>query len=301
MAKHYSKVKNTLVVLGLIGTIFIGSLGLTGCTPRELETAQANMDTTMTAVLNSEDIQAIENELFSSYTFLGADINKADEAQYSIDINGIAKSSSTDDKSYTTFNYLVSDSYFAEKDATKNEAAIINTLTEIIKNENYQEYSIANVKSLDALNNAMGKATESPLDYFRYFNNFLYGVSDVSLSEADCVASFSTKELTKFSRTKTETTIGIIGYVDGKAQYGPVVRSVTEYESFYIDNIVYIKLTPEEMARAQTDEAFVFEKFVEYVESKQTDKYVIQQTNIADQKQFDANMHDYVSFKNLDK
>ena len=55
------------------------------------------------------------------------------------------------------------------------------------------------------------------------------------------------------------------------------------------------------MARAQTDEAFVFEKFVEYVESKQTDKYVIQQTNIADQKQFDANMHDYVSFKNLDK
>ena len=301
MAKHYSKVKNTLVVLGLIGTIFVGTLGLTGCTTKDLENAQAYMDTTVTTVLNSEDIQAVENELFSNYTFLGADINKADESQYSIDINGIAKHADSGQNSYATFNYLVSDSYFAEKDATKNEAAIINTLAEIVKNENYQEYSIANVNSLDKLNNAMGKVTESPLDYFRYFNNFLYGVSDVELSEADCVASFSTKELSKFSRTKTETTIGIIGYFDGKPQYGPVVRSVTEYESFYIDNNVYIKLTPEEMERAKTDESFVFDKFIEYVESKQTDKYVIQQTNVADQKEFDANMKDHVSFKNLDK
>lgn len=301
MEKKYSKAKKSLVILGLVGAMFFGTLTLTGCTNKELESAQQNMDTTVTTVLNSEDIQEVENALFSNYTFLCADVERAEGAQFSVGINGVAKYQNSDQKAYTTFNYLVNESYFANEENTKNDANIINTLAEIVKNENYQSYSIANVKNLDALNQAMGKATESPLDGFRTSQNFLYGVSDVQLSEADGVASFATKELIKFSRTRTETTMGIVGYFDGQPKWGPVTRTVTDYESFFIDNNVYIKLTPEEMERAKTDEAFVFQKFAEVVKSGEKDKFVIQQTNVADQKEFNANMKDNVSFRDLEK
>lgn len=301
MAKHYSKVRQSLLILGLVGTVFLGTFTLTGCSMKDLEEAQDKIDHSITHILNSENIQEDEKALFSKFTFLCADVEKADGAQYSIDINGIAKYDNSDQKAYTTFNYLVSDSYFANEENTKNEAAIINTLADIVENENYNSYSISNVKNLDALNDAMGKATESPLDGYRTNNNFLYGVTNVQLSPEEGVASFSTKELTKFSRTRTEVTYGIIGYFDGKPKYGPVTRTVTDYESFFIDNNVYVKLTPEEMEQAKTNESIVFEKFAEYVKEGKTDKFVIQQTNITDQKQYDANMKDHISFRDIDK
>ena len=89
--KHYTKVKKSLVVLGLIGALFVGTFTLTGCSTSELKQAQQNIDTSVTAVLNSSDIQEVENGLFSGYTFLCADVEHAENSQYSIDINGIAK------------------------------------------------------------------------------------------------------------------------------------------------------------------------------------------------------------------
>ena len=295
MAPKYSQVKRKLMVLGLAATMFAGVLTMTGCSNKELESAQNRIDSSITHVLNSSEIQEEENDLFSQYTFLCADVEKADNSMYSIDINGIATRADSEQKSYTTFNYIVSDSYFQNEDDLKNSASIINKFAEIVENENYTSYSIANVKNLDALNNTMREVTDAPIDgYHTTGENFLYGVSSVELSESDNVASFSTKELTKFSRTRTEVTYGIKGYVDGKAQYGPIVRTVTDYESFFMEHNVYIKLTPEEMEQAKHDESIVFEKFVEYVNSKQKDKYVIQETNIIDSKQFDANMKNYV-------
>ena len=302
MTKHYSKVKRSLVLLGLVGTMFLGTFTLTGCSIKDLEEAQDRIDNSVVShVLNSDAIQAEEKALFSKFTFLCADVEHADNAQYSIDINGISTYADSKENAYTTFNYLVNSSYFENEENTKSEAAIINTLASIVENENYNSYSISNVRNLDSLNKAMGEATESPLNGFRTNNNFLYGVTNVQLSPEEGVASFSTKELTKFSRTRTETTIGIIGYFDGKPKMGPVTRTVTDYESFFIDNNVYVKLTPEEMERAKTDESIVFEKFAEYVKEDKTDKYIIQQTNITDQKQYDANMKDHISFRDIDK
>ena len=53
------------------------------------------------------------------------------------------------------------------------------------------------------------------------------------------------------------------------------------------------------MERAKTDESFVFDKFIEYVNNKQTDKYVIQETNVAQDKEFDANMKDYINLGDI--
>ena len=298
MAKKYSKAKKTLQVLGLTALVFVGAFTLTGCN-NEFKQAQANIDTSVTHVLNSEEIQTVENAPFENFTFLCADVTKDGTAQYSIDINGVANYANSDEKAYTTFNYIVNDSYFSNEDNVKNQAAIINTLADIVKNENYNSYSISTVKDLSALNNAMKQVTESPLDGYRTNQNFLYGVSNVHLSESDNVASFSTKELTRFSRTRTEITYGIIGYFDGKPKYGPVTRTKTDYESFFMDQTVYIKLTPEEMERAKQDESIIFDKFVEYVNSNHNDKYVIQETNVAKDKEFDANMRDQVSLGDI--
>ena len=298
MAKKYSKVKKTLQVLGITALIFAGTLTLTGC-GKELQTAQENIDTTVTTVLNSEEIQAVENAPFENFTFLCADVSKDCPTQYTIDINGVANYANSDKKAYTTFNYIVSDSYFSNEENIKNEAAIINTLADIVKNENYNSYSISTVKDLTALNNAMKNVTESPLDGYNPHSNFLYGVSNVQLSESDNVASFSTKELIKFSRTRTEVTYGITGYVDGKPKYGTIVRAKTDYESFFLDQNVYVQLTPEEMEMAKKDESIVFEKFAEYVKNDQKDKFVIQETNVAKDKEFDANMKDQVSLGDI--
>ena len=301
MGRRYSKVRQSIAILGLIGIIFTGALGMTGCTPSELKEAQSNIDTAVTEQLNCEEIQAIEKELFSKYTFLCADVEKVDNSQYAVGINGVATRQESNQKAYTTINYVVSDSYFKDGVDAKKTHSVINKLAEIVKNENYESYSISNVKSLDALNEAMCDVTESPIKDFKPSSNFLYGVSEVNLSEDENVASFATKELIKFSKTSTETTIGIVGYGENGPEYGPVVRTVTDYESYFIDNIVYIKLTPEEMEQAKTDDSFVFEKFVEYVNKKDTSKYVVQQTNVADNKEFNANMRGNVSFREMDK
>ena len=299
MAKKYSKVKKTLQVLGISALIFAGTLSLVGCSGKELQSAQDNIDTTVTTVLNSEEIQAVENAPFENFTFLCADVTKDCPTQYTIDINGVANYANSDKKAYTTFNYIVNDSYCSNEESFKNEAAIINTLSDIVKNENYNSYSISTVKDLTALNNAMKTVTESPLDGYKSNTNFLYGVSNVQLSESDNVASFSTKELTKFSRTRTEVTYGITGYVDGKPKYGLVTRTKTDYESFFLDQNVYVQLTPEEMEMAKKDESIVFDKFVEYVKNDQKDKFVIQETNIAKDKELDANMKDYISLGDI--
>ena len=63
MGRRYSKARQTVAILGLIGIIFTGALGMTGCTPSELKEAQSNIDTAVTEQLNCEEIQAIEKEL----------------------------------------------------------------------------------------------------------------------------------------------------------------------------------------------------------------------------------------------
>lgn len=297
MTKKYSKVAKKLVILGFAGVMLTGIL--TGCTQKDIANAQENIDSAMTSVLNLDEIKEAEDSVFDKFTFLGADIEKAEDSKLAVEINGIANYSESDKKAYTVFNYLVSDSYFSEADSRKNEASIINTLADIVKNENYSDYSITNVSNLESLNDSMGKATESPVEGFKVENNFLYGVSNVQFSDEENVVSFSTKELTKFYRTRLETSYGITGYTDGKPKFGMVTKSVTDHETFFIDNNVYLKLTPEEMAQAKSNESLVFEKFAEYVKGGNTGKYVIQQTNISSQKELNANMKGYVNFTDL--
>lgn len=296
--KTKAKTKKLLLALGLAGTIFTGSL-LTGCTNEDVSKAQDNIDNAVIDVLNSKEVQDSENSTFKKFTFLGTDVEEAENSKYAVAINGIASREESNKRAYTTFNYLVDNSYFSDEDSKNNEANTINTLVEIVKNEKYNDYSIVGVNNLTALNEAMENVTESPIDKYKTYNNFLYGVSNVEFSDTENIVSFSTKELTKFYDTKLVTSYGIVGYNNDTPKYGPVTKTEMDFESFFIDNNIYLKLTPEEMQRAKADSSFVLDKFVEYVKENQSDKYVVQQVNVANQKEFNANMSEHVNLEDI--
>ena len=51
------------------------------------------------------------------------------------------------------------------------------------------------------------------------------------------------------------------------------------------------------MAAAKTDHSIIFAKFNEYVKNKQKDMYVVQETNVVQDKDYTANMMDRVSLE----
>lgn len=298
MAKKPSNMKKTFIALGLSAVALASAFTLAGCSESKLTKAQNNIDHQVTSVLNQEEIQNELNSPFSNFTFLGANVEESNSKKYNVNINGIATYQNTNQKAYTAFNYIVNKNYFDEK-STKSNADIINTLAEIVKNEDYETYSIANVNNLQALNHAMGKATESPIDDFQFNRNFLYGVSDVNFSEEDGVVSFSTKEYVNFSRTRTVVEYAYVWHGDNDWSFEPRWTVVTDYEPFFMDHNVYLKLTPEEMKQAKTDSSIIFDKFTEYVNGNQKDKYVIQQTSVAKEKDMGANMHSDISLERM--
>ena len=291
--------KNNLVkkisVLGLAAVMAFTGLTLTGCS-KALQEAQANIDQSVTEVLNvDESIQAQCDAQFENFTFLCADVEKGGSNQYAVDINGIASIQNSNQDAYTTLSYLVDGKYFDEMDKATHEN-IINALASIVQNEKFQSFSVSNINNVEKLNEAMSKVIESPLDDFHMSKNFLYAVGNVTLDEQNNVASFSTRDASKFYKTTTQTRYGLVG-VDSKGnpKYGLVTTTKTDYETFFLNHNVYIQLTPEEMAIAKQDSSFIFDKFAELVKQEAKEKYVIQETHVQKDKEFAANMMDEVS------
>ncbi|MBQ8425725.1 MAG: hypothetical protein IJX17_06895 [Clostridia bacterium] len=297
--------KNNLVrkisVLGLAAALAFTGMTLTGCS-KAMQEAQENIDYSVTTVLNEDaSIQErYDNAIFSDFTFLGADVAKENNNKYNIDINGVVNVTKENTESaYTTLNYLVDGKYFDEMDKATHEN-IINTLATIVQNEKFQSVSVEKVGNVQALNESMSKVIESPLDGFRMNKNFLYGVGNVSFDEETKVASFSTKDASKFSKTTTTTTYGYMGTdAKGNPKYGLITRTKTDYETFFINHNVYVQLTPEEFEAAKNDHSIIFSKFNEYVKNEAKDKYVIQETNISNEQEYSANMRDNISLSEL--
>ena len=301
MAKKPNKILRNISVLGLAALLTLTGTTLTGCS-KAMEEAQDNIDYSVTAVLNDDAyVQDVYNNAqFSDFTFLCADVAKENNNQYNIDINGIVNVTNEDTKAaYTTLNYLVDGKFFDEMDKATHEN-IINTLASIVQNEKFNSILVEKVGDVKTLNESMSKVIESPLDGYKMNKNFLYGIGNVTFDAENNVASFSTKDASKFSKTSTYTTYGLVG-VDSKGnpKYGMVVRTKTDYETFFINHNVHIQLTPEEFAAAQNDHSIIFNKFNEYVKNEAKDKYVIQETNIHNNSEFSANMMDELNLGEL--
>ena len=285
-------------VLSMVALLALGSLTLTGCS-KAMEEAQANIDNSVVTVMNAdESIQERYDAQFSDFTFLCADVEGAESNQYNVDINGlITVTTDKADTAYATLSYLVDGSYFNDMDKASHED-IINKLATIVQNEKFQSVSVEKIGDPQALSDSMGEVMESPLEGYNMSKNFLYAVGNVEFDEAENIAKFSTKDASRFSKTTVRTSYGIVGFdSEGKPRYGLVTSTKTDYQTFFLDHNVYIKLTPEEMAAAKNDHTIIFNKFNEYVKNNEKDKYVIQETNVVQEKDFSANMMDNVSLE----
>lgn len=292
-----NKIVKRISVLGLAALIGLTGMTLTGCS-NKLKEAQNNIDYSVTAVLNEDEQlkQNYNNANFSDFTFLCSDVEKNENNKYDIDINGIVNiNNDKTQKAYATLKYLVDGKYFDEMSNASQEE-VINTLALIVQNENFKSVSIQKVNNIKDLNSSMSAVTESPLKDFSMDKNFLYGIGNISFDEENNVASFSTKEASKFSKTTVTTSYGIVGInSDGTPRMGLVTTTNTEYKTFFLEHNILLKLSPEEMEAAKNDNSIIFDKFTEYVKNKEKDKYVVQESNIENENEFSANMMDDVT------
>lgn len=284
-----------IVVLGAAGLALV--TGLTGCS-KAMKEAQANIDDKVVTVMNADDeVMARLGGEISNFTFLSADTTKENNNQYTVDINGIATTKATDEKAYTTLNYLIDGKYFDSMGKATHEN-IINTLASVVENEKFNSISVNKVKDVKALNEAMGLVSESPVEDYRINENFLYGIGNVEFNDKENVVSFTAKETTKFKKTTTDVSWGITGIgSDGGPEFGWVVSTKTDFKTFFIDQKVYVKLSKEDCEKAKTDESVIFEKFVGYVKNNQKDNYVIKTESVLNSKDFSANMMNNVSLQ----
>lgn len=286
---------NRIVVLGVAGLALV--TGLTGCS-KPMKEAQANIDDKVVTVMNAdEETMARLGGEVSNFTFLSADTTKNNNNQYNVDINGITTTKETNEKAYTTLNYLVDGKYFDSMDKATHEN-IINTIATVVENEKFNSISVNKVKDVKALNDAMGNVSESPVEDYCFNRNFLYGIGNVEYNESENVVSFTAKDTTEFKRTSTDINWGITGFgSDGGPEYGWVVSTKTEYKTFFMDQKVYVKLSKEDFEKAKVDESIIFQKFTEYVKNKEKDNYVIKTESVLNSKDFSANMMNNVSLQ----
>lgn len=286
-----SKIPKPIKVLGLSAMGLISTVSISGCSTK-INMAQENIDNAVVNVLNSDLIQNNENYKFRNFTFLGADIN-GNGQNFEIDINGIA-TNTIKNKSYTTLNYVVpvfDFKYDTKLEKSDNNVNLINTLAEIVKNEQLVSYSNLNIKNISKMNISMAKITDSHLDNdYKCQGNFLYAVNNLSFNEQEQFASFTTKEFIKF----TKMNVDYWAFTEN----GPIYTIDADRKSYFVDQNVYVSLTPEEIAQAKTDSSIVFSKFTEYVNNNENEKYVIEQTEMSENQELGVVMNEEVSLSN---
>ena len=240
-------------------------------------------------LLNSDKINS--DSKFKGFTFLGADVENNGNT-YNVDINGIATNTNKQ-KAYTTLNYCVDGNYLIEKTDNKmaSNAKFINELAKIIQNEQFSSYSILNVDSVKNLNTTIAKVTPCNLgDDYKCENNFLYAVNNLTFNEQEQLAYFSTKELIRFSNLE----VNYWAFTEN----GPIYTINGDRQSFFVNQDICIELSPEEIANAKNNSSIVFSKLAEYVDNKQNDKYVVNQTAVSKNQEQGIVMNEEVSLSN---
>lgn len=283
------------IVLGATGIAV--TAGLTACTSK-IKEAQANIDKKVVNVINADEnaITKLGGKI-SKFTFLSADTTVCDNNKYLVDINGISTSTEVNGKSYTTLNYLVDGQYFDSMDKASN-TNVINALSNIVENEKFNSISANKVKNVKALNNAFAKVAESPIKDYDVNKNFLYGLADIKYDDQENVVSFVAKNTTKFLKTSTDVSWGVVGVdAEGKTEFGWVFTEKHDYKVFFIDQKVYIKLSKEEFENSKTDESIIFDKFVEYVNNKEKENYIVKSESVLNSKDLSANMIEEVELQ----
>ena len=256
----------------ILGSALASVFGLASC--GELKEAERSLSTNIIAMAARENICA-QN---SSYEFKGTNVTPSkEENKVDVEICGTITSNS---QTYTTnFDYTVDTSYFAGVE-NKQDYQIINALANIVANEKYTGYDCIKINDMSALDHAMYETIECPVKNYHNNRVDVYSVDDIEFNKEKGYVAFTVDEATTFSETRMEATYGVVTYVNGKPQYGVVVRPHTYYEHFTEQHTVYVRCSEQEMSEMEQDTNKIFENFEAKVEAKDKTNYTIEAKSI---------------------
>ena len=257
-----------ICLTGVASAILVG--GLASCSS-EMKTAQKELNNKVVNVINNSDLKNNFKGEVEKFSFLSANFENASD-QYFMNLHGLTKEKDSKQTSFTTLNYSVPSNVFDSVDTSKSENIVTHRVNDVKK-----------------LNKAMKQVAQNTEDGYEISEMFLYGIGDITFDDARSAVKFATKSASLYKKTTVTEEWEVIGYQYGMPKFGWVTHSNTEYKTLYTDQDVYVKLDKDMHEQAKQDETIIFDKFCEYVKSKDNDKYQVKVQNVTTEKGLSAN------------
>lgn len=273
-----------ICLTGVASAILVG--GLASCSS-EMKTAQKELNNKVVNVINNSDLKNNFKGEVEKFSFLSANFENASD-QYFMNLHGLTKEKDSSQTSFTTLNYSVPSNVFDSVDTSKSEN-IVKVVSNIVDSQKAENIVTHRVNDVKKLNKAMKQVAQNTEDGYKISKMFLYGIGDITFDDARSAVKFATKNVSLYSKTTVTKEWEVIGYQYDMPKFGWVSHSNTEYKTLYIDQDVYVKLDKDMYEQAKQDETIIFDKFCEYVKSKDNDKYQVKVQNVTTEKGLSAN------------
>lgn len=273
-----------ICLTGVASAILVG--GLASCSG-EMKTAQKELNNKVVNVINNSDLKNNFKGEVEKFSFLSANFENASD-QYFMNLHGLTKEKDSKQTSFTTLNYSVPSNVFDSVDTSKSEN-IVKVVSNIVDSQKAENIVTHRVNDVKKLNKAMKQVAQNTEDGYEISEMFLYGIGDITFDDARSAVKFATKSASLYKKTTVTEEWEVIGYQYGMPKFGWVTHSNTEYKTLYTDQDVYVKLDKDMYEQAKQDETIIFDKFCEYVKSKDNDKYQVKVQNVTTEKGLSAN------------
>ena len=248
---------------------------LTSCKTKT-DVAREDLANEIVSVLNENQDFTSEHGSLYNFDIKLAEKDLQDDAVYFY-VNGITTQESEEgQKAYSIVTIKGDKSLYEQEEKDIDLYGKIKTSLEENGIESFSKLDLANVKDFEK---AIEKTSDIPYDGYETDFSSVYKVWGAEFNENNNSVSFNVYTKTQFSKLDRDVTWGIVGYVDGKAEWGWVVDVKRIYQTAYFNKKVYIKLSEEDFAKAKEDDSIIIDKFCEYVNNGEKDKYVIQDIN----------------------
>lgn len=277
--------------------LVLGATALAGCSSAMTAASEQLEPEVVGAMNRSAIVREVTDVGFSDFSFLAADFDRAGDERFDIDISGVAQDEQGQ-KSYVTLSYNVTDNYF-DNISTKENADIINAIKNVVANEEIEEFDMVNVNSVKALNNTLKKTSEKMEDY-NFSKGMVFSITNVKINEEDGTASFRLRSHNNYHKSETHYEPGMVyDFQSGNYKPGMVWKTYNYYDDYVHTNDIYIKASAEDLELMKLDHSFIIDSYVNYVNTEQKDKYVINSVAVDKVSDLDVSMINDVDMEKI--
>ena len=258
-------------VLTIISTAAVGLFLVSGCSrydevySRDIGTVKAEEEFNLVAcsILNNSDKsnQAAGVD-FNKCSFYGADFSKNGENKYNVEIYGAVKYDNESKEALMTMSYTLDAEYFKGLyDCDIHLPEIMQALCQAMKDNEMNDFSLTSVNNVDVLNSSIENFANEREDGHSFENGWVVSLDNPMVNVEDGFAAFQMKS-------------GLVYY---RSVYAPFAPAPNTYHKLYLSTQnVYVKASEEELSRMKLDSSLVYDKYIEYVNSGESQNYFVQ-------------------------